>query len=153
MKRSLKPLNWIAIFVFAFSLVIQAQSEEKDSLSIMALIDNYAKARGAEDPDFIRSLFVAEADQLVSTGEWRRGREVLVKGMLRSSRSNPGGRTITVERIRPISPEVAIADARYEIKGSNGRPDRKMWSTFIATRNGGQWQITAIRNMLPAQRN
>jgi uncharacterized protein (TIGR02246 family) len=70
--------------------------------------------------------------------------------MLASSRGNPGDRTITVERVRFVAPGVALADARYEIAGTEGREARKMWSTFVAVKSGGQWRLAAIRNMLPA---
>ena len=48
-------------------------------------------------------LFVPEADQLVSSGVWRKDRDELIKGMLRSSQRNPGGRTLTVESVRFVA--------------------------------------------------
>ena len=122
-----------------------------DEQSIRDLVGKYAQAREESDPKAIETLFTRDADQLVSSGEWRSGREALVSGLLGSSRRNPGERTISVESVRFISEEVAVADARYEIKGRNGAADRKMWSTFLAVRTGDGWRITAIRNMLPAR--
>ena len=86
---------------------------------------------------------------LVSSGEWRRGRDELVKGTLASSQRTGGNRTITLETIRFPARDVAIADGRYEITGGAGG-DRRMWSTFVMTREGAGWRIAAIRNMLPA---
>ena len=60
-----------------------------------------------------------------------------------------GNRTITLETIRFPARDVAIADGRYEITGGTGG-DRRMWSTFVMTREGSVWRIAAIRNMLPA---
>ena len=71
--------------------------------------------------------------------------------MLESSRQSPGHRTITVESVRFPAAEVAIADARYEIVGTGGGPDRRMWSAFVAVRTSAGWRITAIRKMLPAR--
>ena len=122
-----------------------------DERSIRELVGKYAQAREESNPKTIEALFTRDADQLVSSGEWRSGRDALVSGMLGSSRRNPGERTISVESVRFISEEVAVADARYEIKGRNGAADRKMWSTFLAVRTGDGWRITAIRNMLPAK--
>ncbi len=81
----------------------------------------------------------------------RKGRDELVKGMLRSSQRNPGGRTLTVESVRFVAPGVALADARYVIAGAAGREPRRMWSTFLAVRSADGWRLTAIRNMLPAR--
>ena len=39
------------------------------------------------------ALFTADANQLVSSGEWRRGRDAVVKGSLASSQQTQGTRT------------------------------------------------------------
>ena len=120
-------------------------------MAVRELVARYNAARDNEDPAAIRALFTADADQLVSSGEWRRGREQLVEGMLRSSSTNPGDRTLVVETIRfPVS-DVAVADARYEITGAGGSATRRMWSTFVAVRTTEGWRLSAIRNMLPTR--
>jgi uncharacterized protein (TIGR02246 family) len=121
-----------------------------DEAAIRDLVKRYNDAREANDPKAIEALFVADADQLVSSGEWRRGRDVLVKGAMASSARTGGTRTLTVETIRMIAPDVAIADARYEISGLADGSTRKMWSTFVMAKQQGAWRISAIRNMLPA---
>lgn len=112
-----------------------------------ALVDRYSAARDTPnpEPEQIRALFTEDADQLVSSGEWRRGREALVPGMMRSSQTNTGDRTIAVETVRFVSRDVAIADARYIIG------ERQMWSTFLAVKTSDGWRIGAIRNMKPAE--
>lgn len=121
-----------------------------DAAAIREIVRRYADAREARDPKAIEALFTVDADQLVSSGEWRRGRDALVKGVLASSARTGGTRTLEVEAIRMIGPDVAIADARYEIGGLEGGATRKMWSTFVLARQQGAWRIGAIRNMLPA---
>lgn len=148
-SRSLIGSLIAALFVIASAPGAQA---EDDSEAIRALVGRYAAARESRDPQAIRKLFTADADQLVSSGVWRRGSEALVEGMLSSSRRNPGTRTLTVETVRFPAPGVAVADARYVIAGSDGAADRKMWSTFVCLRTDDGWRIAAIRNMLPAPR-
>ena len=125
-------------------------ADEPDTVAIKDLVGRYAAARESRNPDAIRKLFTEDADQLVSSGVWRRGREALVEGMLGSSRRNPGSRTLTVETVRFPAKDLALADARYIIRGTGGAPDRRMWSTFLCVRSGDEWRIAAIRNMLPA---
>src|ERR1019366_8396139 len=96
------------------------------------------------------ALFTADADQLVSSGEWRKGRDAVVRGTMASSESAGGKRTITVETVRLVPPDAALADGRYEIAGLAGAPPRRMWSTFLLTRTPEGWRIAALRNMLPA---
>lgn len=147
MQSRMRLLPGVAFAALA-ALGTAAGAEEPGA--IKDLVGRYAAARESRDPGAIRQLFTEDADQLVSSGVWRRGREALVEGMLGSSRRNPGSRTLTVETVRFPAPDLAVADARYVITGTDGNPDRRMWSTFVCLRTGQGWRIAAIRNMLPA---
>jgi uncharacterized protein (TIGR02246 family) len=127
-----------------------------DEREIRDLVARYVEAREKIDPAAVESLFTAEADQLVSSGEWRRGRAALVSGTMASSRRNSGHRTITIETIRHLTAEIAIVDGRYDLAAPPGTPAgvgplvRKMWTTLLVQRTAAGWRIAAIRNMLPA---
>lgn len=127
----------------------RVQSQDKQETEIKALIANYSLARENRDTVLLKKILTADIDQLVSNGEWRYGIRAAVEGMQRSSASNPGTRTLTVEKIRFMDPANAIADARYEIKNANGTT-RKMWSSFVVVFRDNNWKISAIRNMLPS---
>ncbi|MGE0100833.1 MAG: SgcJ/EcaC family oxidoreductase [Blastocatellales bacterium] len=122
-----------------------------DEAAIRGVVASYVDAREKIDPKAVEDLFTEDADQLVSSGEWRRGRPALVQGTMASSRNNSGRRTVTVETVRMISSDVAIADGRYEIAPADGGEPRRMWSTFVMKRTAKGWRIAAIRNMLPAK--
>lgn len=124
-------------------------NENKHKPALYSLIDQYSSARGNRDTVLLKHLLTADADQLVSSGEWRVGIDEAVKGMLQSSQNNPGSRKLFVDKIRFLDSNNAIADARYEIQNPDGTA-RKMWSTFIVVNQNGSWKIAAIRNMLPA---
>jgi uncharacterized protein (TIGR02246 family) len=130
---------------FMFLLALAPAWGQSDEGAIRDLVGRYMAAREAADPARVEALFTDDADQLVSSGEWRRGREALVKGAMASSKANEGRRTVTVESVRFLAAEVAIADGRYEIG------ERRMWSTFIVKRTPAGWRIAGIRNMLPAR--
>jgi uncharacterized protein (TIGR02246 family) len=121
-----------------------------DETAVRAVVQSYVEAREARDPKAIEPLLTEDADQLVSDGTWRRGRDALVRGMLESSKRNPARRAITVESVRFLSPEVAMVDGRYSQKGAEAGKDREMWTTITLKRVAGGWRIAAIRNMLPA---
>lgn len=137
---------WGVTFLAAAALFAQG-SEEK---AIRAIVQKYMDARESQDARAVEALFTADADQLVSSGEWRKGRNDLVQGTLASSRNSAGKRTITLTSIRFLAPAVAIADGRYELAGPAGGNTRKMWTSFVLTRGSDGWRIAAIRNMLPA---
>lgn len=122
---------------------------DKQKKELTLLIDKYSEARENRDTVLLKNILTTDVDQLVSTGEWRDGIAASVKGMLRSSASTPGTRSLTVEKIRILSPTSAIIDCKYIIQNADGSP-RKMWSTFLAISDKGKWKISAIRNMLPS---
>jgi uncharacterized protein (TIGR02246 family) len=115
---------------------------------ITLLIDKYSEAREKRDTVLLKSILTSDVDQLVSTGEWRNGVNASVKGMLRSSATSPGTRTLKIEKTRLLTANCAIVDCKYEIQNADGTP-RKMWSTFVVVTDKGAWKISAIRNMLP----
>jgi uncharacterized protein (TIGR02246 family) len=122
-----------------------------DEAAIRALVAKYVAARGERDPKAIEALFTEDADQLVSTGEWRHGRPDLVKGMLSSSAGRPGERTIGVDNIRFLADDLALADGPYVIAATGSQGERRMWTSFVVKKVSGGWRIAAIRNMLPAK--
>jgi len=136
--------------MICFLLVMPLFAQNPDEAAIRDVVKKYVDAREQIDPKAIEALFTADADQLVSSGEWRKGRGEVVRGTLASSQNTGGKRTITVESVRFIGPGVAIADGRYEIAGLAGGGSRKMWTTLVMTRGADGWRIAAIRNMLPA---
>jgi uncharacterized protein (TIGR02246 family) len=127
----------------------QEGPDDHQRKAIAALIDQYSQAREKMDTALLKTILTTDVDQLVSTGEWRDGIGAAVQGMLKSSASSPGTRTLQVDRIRMINPTSAIVDCRYEIQNTDGST-RKMWSSFIVVGDKRTWKISAIRNMLPA---
>jgi uncharacterized protein (TIGR02246 family) len=134
--------------IFAVPILAQKPAPKgNDDAAVRDVVKRYVDARDAKDPKATEALFTADADQLVSSGVWRKGREEVVKGTMASSEAAGGKRTITVETVRWLGDGVAIADGRYEIAGQESR---KMWTSIIVVRKPEGWRIAAIRNMLPA---
>jgi uncharacterized protein (TIGR02246 family) len=153
--RSALPFGFLCAFVIGavVSVPLLAQApppSSGDEAAVRAVVQQYVAAREARDAKAIEPLFTADADQLVSDGTWRKGRDELVRGMLASSQRTGGRRSITVESVRLLAPDVALADGRYRQSGLSGGKDREMWTTIVLKRDPQGWRIAAIRNMLPA---
>ena len=148
----MKNIFLLLLLNLTCSLLINGQNltpSEKQKKDIHSLIDNYSLARENRDTVLLKNILTVDVDQLVSTGEWRDGIAASVKGMLGSSASSPGTRTLTVEKLRLLNSASAIVDCKYEIKNADNTA-RKMWSTFMVVFDKAAWKISAIRNMLPA---
>lgn len=137
----------IAIFLCLFTTVPavaqQKTSEKQDEAAVRAIVAKYVEARESKDAAAIGALFTDDADQFNSAGEWRRGREAIVKGTLQSSQRNSGARSIILKAVRFPAPGVAIADGEYGIGA------QRLWTTLVLTRQGESWRIAAIRNSTP----
>ncbi len=127
----------------------ESKPNTEQQKAIVTLIDQYSEAREKNDTVLLKNILTGDVDQLVSNGEWRNGIGAAIQGMLKSSGSNPGTRTLSIENMRMVNQTTAIVDCRYEIKNTDGTL-RKMWSTFFVIIENKKWKITAIRNMLPA---
>ena len=148
MFRSVIAAALLALALFAPAPAV-AQTPVSDEAAVRAVVDAYSAARDKADAVALTGLFTADADQLVSSGEWRRGREAVVKGSLASSQQAQGKRTFTVDTVRIVAANVALADSRYEIAQTDGTT-RRMWASWLLVKDAGGWKIAAIRNMLPA---
>jgi uncharacterized protein (TIGR02246 family) len=137
----------IGVLFASAGLIAQTPASASDEAAVREVVRRYVNAREMKDPAAIESLFTADADQHTTSGEWRRGRAQVVPGTMESSKRNPGTRNITVQTVRFIAPDVAIADGPYEITGAAGT--RRMWATLVLKREAGGWRIAAIRNMVP----
>jgi uncharacterized protein (TIGR02246 family) len=152
LTRTMTQPVWRTLLVLWVALPtgVSAQSAaapSADEAAVRTLVRNYVNARALRDPAAIEALFTADADQHTTSGEWRRGRAEVIRGSLESSKRNPGNRAITVESVRFITPDVAIADGPYEISADGSV--RRMWTTIVLEREAGTWRVAAIRNMAP----
>jgi uncharacterized protein (TIGR02246 family) len=149
----MRNLRRSSLLIFAICLAIpcgQAQSSDVDTRAVRDVIAQYMRARNDKNAEALPRLFTPDADQLVSTGEWRKGLDNLIRGTSASSQKEMGRSSIAIESVRFIDPDVAIVDGRYETTSVNGTV-RNMWTTLVMKRTKDEWRITAIRNMLPVQ--
>src|SRR5579863_7742049 len=100
MRRWVLPHRTLILLLTPGSLVGKEPAvHSDDENAVRAVVQKYVEAREASDPKAIEALFTDDADQLVSDGTWRKGRDALVRGMLESSKKNPARRSITVASV------------------------------------------------------
>ena len=145
------PLATIVLCALLIAPVSAQPPQSADDAAVRTVVRSYVNARELRDAAAIEALFTRDADQLTTSGEWRRGRDAIVPGTLESSRRNPGTRAIEVESVRFVTADVAIVDGPYVITGAGGAPARPMRTTIVLKREADAWRISAIRNMVPTQ--
>ena len=141
--RMLFAISLCALTVTTAASAQNGSGAARAEAAVRAVVASYVDAREKQDAAAIGALFTDDADQFNSSGEWRRGREAIVKGTLQSSQRNAGARNITLKAVRFPAPGLAIADGEY------GIGEQRLWTTLVLTRQGETWKIAAIRNMAP----
>lgn len=146
-------VSLLSFLITAYAEKPETQANETPSSKeqVEVVLQAYLNGRQNRDLDAVKAVLHPNVDQLTSRGEWRKGIEAATSGMKRSSKQNPGNRSLQVESVRFLKPDVALADALYTIKGTDG-PDRILWSSFTLVKGEHQkWLITSIRNQKPAK--
>jgi len=134
----------IAADIAAVAQDVSNRSE--DEVAIRRVTQEYILRRENGDEAGLRALLTANCDQRLTSGRMRSGREAVVSGSLNSTRNTGGKRSITLESIRFLGADVAIANGRYDSTGRNDGTDLHMLTTIIFWRVDEAWHIDAIRN-------
>ncbi len=145
-RRWVVVLAWLAAAPAAFA---QGADRAADEAAIRAVVQAFLDTREANDPAALGALLTPDVDQQQTSGNTRRGREAVVTGSLATQQSTGGRRTIAIDSLRFVTPDVAIADGRYDSVGRADGTDQRMLTSMVLRREGGAWKIAAIRNMLP----
>jgi uncharacterized protein (TIGR02246 family) len=127
-------------------------TSSEDDAAIRRVVQQQDDARNRGDWKALGELFTQDAEQLTSTGEWRRGRAEIEKGIAQAMTTTyKGGKYATkVETVRMLTPTVAIADGPFEISGiAGGSGTRRGHTTYVLVKSGDRWQIAASRSMVP----
>ncbi|MGH9770950.1 MAG: SgcJ/EcaC family oxidoreductase, partial [Candidatus Acidiferrales bacterium] len=98
----------VLLCTFSLAALGVQPSSSTGTEAIRGVVARYMQARNHKDAAAIRALFTQDADQLVSTGKWRRGVDRLVRGAMASSQKEAGNSSIAIEHIRLLDPEIAI---------------------------------------------
>jgi uncharacterized protein (TIGR02246 family) len=136
--------------VLATAAHAQNGDRAADEAAIRGVIQAFLDTREKNDAAALGALLTTDVDQQQTSGNTRRGREAVVSGSLATQQSTGGKRTITVDSLRFVSADVAIADGRYDSVGRSDGTDQRMLTSMVLRREGGSWKIAAIRNMLPS---
>jgi uncharacterized protein (TIGR02246 family) len=147
-----KLAKWLVLLAAAAApTVAAAQSADRaaDEQAVRAVIQAFLDTREKNDAAGLAALLTPDVDQRQTSGNVRRGRDAVVSGSLATQESTGGRRTITVDSLRFVGADVALADGRYDSVGRADGTDQRMLTSMVLRREAGAWKIAAIRNMLP----
>ena len=136
----------IVTFVTMSALAQDAPDRSADESAIRQVTQEYIARRDEGDEAGLRALLTENVDQRLTSGRMRLGREAVVRGSLGSTQNSGGTRVITLDSIRFLGADVAIANGLYDSLGRSDGTDLHMLTTIVFWRIDGEWHIDAIRN-------
>ena len=137
--------------VLLSSGVFGQEKTASDLVKVGELNEAYVVAFNAQDARKIASLFTAEADFTLLTGDALSGREQVARGHLSFFKNNPNAK-ISGKQLshRLIRPDVLLATGKWDVKnGPREYSASGLWATVVV-KNDGKWQYEAMRLMVPA---
>ena len=141
---------FMVVTVNVSAVAKDALDRSDDELAIRQVTQDFILTRDNNDEAGLRALLTATCDQRLTSGRLRSGRDAVVSGALDATRDTGGKRSITLEAIRFLGADVAIADGRYDSLGRSDGTDLHMRTTMVFWRVDGKWLIDAIRNVRSA---
>jgi len=150
MRKLVAFLTALSATVSVAVAIGQGAGRAADEQAVRAVIQAFLDTREKNDAAALAALLTADVDQRQTSGNMRSGRDAVVSGSLATQQSTGGRRTITVDSLRFVGDDVAIADGRYDSIGRADGTDQRMLTSMVLRREGGAWKIAAIRNMLPS---
>jgi uncharacterized protein (TIGR02246 family) len=150
MRKLVILIAALSVSVIVTAAIGQGVGRAADEQAVRAVIQAFLDTREKNDAAGLAALLTADVDQRQTSGNLRSGRDAVVSGSLSTQQSTGGRRTITVDSLRFVGDDVAIADGRYDSLGRADGTDQRMLTSMVLRREGGAWKIAAIRNMLPS---
>jgi uncharacterized protein (TIGR02246 family) len=150
MRQICSLLLVLTVIAVPVAATAQAGDRAADEAAIRGVIKAFIDTRENNDAAGLAALLTADVDQRQTSGNVRSGRDAVVSGTMQTQQSTGGTRTISVESLRFVGADVAIADGRYDSIGRSDGTDQRMLTSMVLRREGGSWKIAAIRNMLPS---
>jgi uncharacterized protein (TIGR02246 family) len=127
------------------------EKSEADLFKIGELNEAYVTAFNSHDLKKVASVFTADGDFTLLTGDTLSGREQVAGGHASFFKNNPNAQISGKQLTRRlVQDDVLLATGVWQVKnGPQEYAASGMWSTVVVKRKG-QWKYEAMRLMVPA---
>jgi uncharacterized protein (TIGR02246 family) len=141
MKRYLYFSLSIAL-TLCVSILFGQSPKPKEDAAIREVVTRFYDAWNAHDADKMVSVYDDSIDHVNAFAEWHTGRQTMKEELIKFH-AGPGKdsyKTITIEKIKFIKPDVAMAIVRQISKVGN-------LGMYILSRESNKWLIVSFANV------
>lgn len=123
---------------------------EQAEVAIRDVVKRVEAGWNAGDGEAFAAPFAEDADYVIVNGMHERGRATIAQGhkYIFSTIYKGSNNTYTVEDVRFLRPDVAVAHVHHVLKFNAGETTQEVQarSTWVLTKNDGEWRIDAFQN-------
>jgi uncharacterized protein (TIGR02246 family) len=143
---------FVCAVVLAGSVATGAQIDAKEEAAVRSVVSNFAESWNRPGMPGFSDLFTDDADFVVITGKWLKGRIEIVSYHKDLLESYYKGSHLTPDAVtvRFLQPDVAVAHANWVVSYTKDGQEQKRTAlmTLAFTKQVGKWQIAAAHNTL-----
>ena len=152
----------VSLALMAFPFVACLHAEPNDEGDVRQVVSGFAETWNHHDMEAFGRLFAPDADFVNVAGDWWKGREAIQMHHAFSHGTIPADTKVGVQYgifktstmrftqidVRFLQKDVAVAHVSWELLGDARTPNnpRNGLFTFVLTRQGGSWLISAAQN-------
>jgi uncharacterized protein (TIGR02246 family) len=147
MKSVPLTLAFVTLLAFTTSMNAQEKSEEQ---AVRKVVADFAESINRGDAKAFAALFTEDADFVVITGKYLKGRNEIVTyhAGLFTGGFQGSHLDVTSVAVRFLRPDVAVARVATKRTEKEGKEMRTSFPMFVLTKQGKSWLIAAVQNTL-----
>jgi uncharacterized protein (TIGR02246 family) len=141
----------------AFAQPVPTPVDSQTAAAVRALTDQFVEAWNKHDTAALAAIWTEDGDHGEPDGRTVYGRAEIQKlfALEHGSVFKKSELNLVVERVRPVSDTVAVADGTYELFNATDPAGRAIGTRTgyfinILVKEGNVWKVSASRLMLPA---